>query len=95
MGYRTGIQTNVGGIETSEWKALMKRLICQTGEEIIFDRLLRWVSQNSPWLHTKEKYELEALELHSMRAFENPEWVGYTEFQEFCNSAQADRDAPD
>lgn len=95
MGYRNGIQTNVGDIEVSEWKALMEKLIHRVGEEMIFDGLLRWVSQNSPWLHTKQEYELAALELHSMRIFENPKWVGYTEFQEHCNSAQADRDAPD
>ena len=81
MGYRTGIQTNASDIDISEWKMLMENLIRRSGEEILYKLLLEWVSNNMPWLHTKQERDLEALVLHAMRIFENPEWVGYEVFR--------------
>lgn len=46
MGYRTGIQTNAGDIDISEWKMLMENLIRRSGEEILYKLLLEWVSNN-------------------------------------------------
>lgn len=79
-GYRTGIQTDVGDIEVSEWKMLMKDLIRRSDEEILYELLFQWVSQTMLWLHTKQEQELEALELHAMRIFDNPLWVDYIPF---------------
>lgn len=55
-GYRTGIQTDVGDIEVSEWKMLMKDLIRRSDEEFLYKLLFQWVSQTTPWLHTKQEY---------------------------------------
>lgn len=60
---------------------LMENLIRRSGEEILYKLLLEWVSNNMPWLHTKQERDLEALVLHAMRIFENPEWVGYEVFR--------------
>ena len=81
MGFRTGIQTNAGDIDVLEWKMLMEDLIRRSGEEIFHKLLLQWIFENTPWLHTKQERELEALVLHAMRIFENPEWVGYEVFR--------------
>lgn len=94
-GYRTGIQTNVGDIEVSEWKTLMKDLIQRSGEEALYKLLFQWVSQTTPWLHTKQEFELEALELHAMRIFDNPEWADYEAFRDYCRSAQTGGDPDD
>lgn len=81
-GYRYGVITNVGDIEESQWVALMTDLIKRSGEEDIQEQLRRWAKDNCPWLHTKAEIEMYALELHSRRIFENPEWVEYKHFNE-------------
>lgn len=91
-GYRTGIQTNVGDIEVSEWKMLMKDLIRRSDEEFLYKLLFQWVSQNIPWLHTKQEYELYSLKLHAMRIFENPDWADYEAFKDYCCSSQTGGD---
>ena len=39
MGYRVGMQCNLGDIEVSEWLAMVKELIVQTGEQELFEQL--------------------------------------------------------
>ena len=67
--YRLGAQTEIGDIRNS-------------GEEALYQALLAWVEADTPWLHTKRERELYALELHSARIFELPEWVAKQEFEE-------------
>ena len=80
--YRFGAQTEIGDIEISVWEAAMHRLIRNSGEEALYQALLAWVEADTPWLHTKKERELYALELHSARIFELPEWVAKQEFEE-------------
>lgn len=80
--YRFGAQTEIGDIEISVWEAAMHRLIRSSGEEALYQALLAWVEADTPWLHTKKERELYALELHSARIFELPEWVAKQEFEE-------------
>ena len=80
--YRFGAQTEIGDIEISVWEAAMHRLIRNSGEEALYQALLVWVEADTPWLHTKRERELYALELHSARIFELPEWVAKQEFEE-------------
>ena len=54
----------------------------QTKKEALYQALLAWVEADTPWLHTKRERELYALELHSARIFELPEWVAKQEFEE-------------
>ena len=41
-----------------------------------------WVIKSNQWLTNKPEVEIEALELHACRIFDNPLWVGYVEFNE-------------
>lgn len=79
-GYRFGVMTRVGDLEVSEWQQLVMQLIQRAGEMPLYDRLLSWVTDNVPWLHTKKERELEALQLHTIRIFEDPDWPGYKAF---------------
>ena len=39
MGYRVGMQCNLGDIEVSQWIAMVKELIVQTGEQELYEQL--------------------------------------------------------
>ena len=94
-GYRNGVMTPVGDLEISEWSALMHRLIDRAEEREIYDALLQWATENCPWLHNKSEWEQEALQLHSMRIFENPEWTAYASFNRQCHSLIKDGEKKD
>lgn len=79
-GYRHGVMTDVGDIEESEWIELMMDLIKRSGEEGIQEQLRHWAKEHCAWLHSKKEVELYALELHSSRIFDNPQWVDYELF---------------
>lgn len=78
--YRFGIQTEIGDFEVHEWMELVRNLIKRAGEETIQQRLMVLVEQETPWLQRDFERQLEALELHARRIFENPEWVAYEKF---------------
>lgn len=80
--YRNGIQTEIGDFEAHDWMRLVRSLICRSGEEDLQQQLLNWVYKNMPWLHSDFERQLQALELHASRIFENPQWVGYEKFRE-------------
>lgn len=79
-GYRTGVMTDIGDIEISVWRDAALRLIQNSGEMPIYNALVTWVSQHTPWLRTKQEFEIEALELHIRRIFEAPDWAGHNSF---------------
>lgn len=78
--YRLGVQTEIGDFEVHEWMNLMRDLIHRSGEDQLQQRLLAFVEQEMPWLHKDFERQLEALELHARRIFENPKWVAYQNF---------------
>lgn len=79
-GYRHGVMTDVGDIEESARAQLMMDLIKRSGEEGIQMQLRLWAKENCAWLHSKKEIEMYALELHSSRIFDNPQWVDYDLF---------------
>lgn len=79
-GYRSGVMTNIGDIEESEWAELMMDLIERSGEQELQDLLRRWAKDHCAWLHSKREIEMYALRLHSSRIFENPNWVALEQF---------------
>ena len=85
-GYRVGAMTPVGDLEISEWCSLMHELIERTGEQELYAALVQWITDHFPALHSKDEREKEALELHSMRIFENPKWVDYEAFNQKYHS---------
>lgn len=77
---RVGMQTNLGDIEISLWKDLVKRTIEILGEKQMFNHLVVWASLHCKWLHTKQEIEEYALELHAAKIFDNPLWVCFIPF---------------
>ena len=46
MGYRMGVQTELGDLEESEWQQLMRALIKKAGEQELHLQLLQWVTNH-------------------------------------------------
>ena len=58
FGYRTGVQTNLGDIEISEWLNVVKQLIEFRGETERYNEFLLNVKNGFPWLK-KEQEQIE------------------------------------
>ena len=80
MGYRVGMQCNLGDIEISEWKAMVRTLIEQTGEQALFEHLLTYLKEQNYAKVSKTELEQEALELHAARIFDDQLWVNFIPF---------------
>ena len=52
----------------------------KANEQALYAQLLKWVKECCPFQHTKEEIETYALELHTSRIFDNPQWAAYEEF---------------
>ncbi len=78
--YRYGVMTNLGDLEISEWKSLMKALIEYHGEQELQEQIRQWSQERYPRAHRNDGIEQEALELHAARIFDNPVWVDYIPF---------------
>lgn len=79
---RLGVQTDYGDIEVTLWCILVHTLIEQHNERKLFNHLKVWVIKSNQWLTNKAEVEIEALELHARRIFDDPCWHGYVEFNE-------------
>lgn len=77
--YRYGVMTELGDIELKVWIQLMEQLIEKSGEQWILDALIQWEKEHYMKASTAKLRE-SALELHSARIFDNPEWVCYLPF---------------
>lgn len=93
-GYRQGVMTRIGDLELSVWQMLIKDLIKRSGEEKLLMSLMEWASDSCPWLRGMSEIYLYALELHSSRIFDNPNWIAYREFnQKYRKEYAVDQDA--
>lgn len=81
-GYRHGIRCALGDIELTDWQKMMKELIRRSREEELHRQLTLWVKEHSYTQRDKAEFEQEVLELHSLRIFDNPEWVGFIPFNQ-------------
>ena len=83
VGCRIGFQTKIGDIQKDVWVKLAEQLIQQAGEENILERLIEYV-KNLAWMKNESAAIIKenALEMHAMRLFEDPAWVGYIPFNE-------------
>ncbi len=82
MGYRTGMQCNMGDIEISEWRAMVRELIVRKGEQDLFEQLYAYMKEHNYAMMTKSQLDQEALELHAARIFDDPLWVDFIPFNE-------------
>lgn len=79
--FHIAVVTPCGNIEQSKWVERISKLIHDSGEDKIQTALRVFCTDNCIWLHTKAEIDLYALELHSIRIFENEKWVHYHEFR--------------
>lgn len=86
--YRTGIQTDVGDIELSVWCYLVEQVIQRDNETWLLNALMEWLTEHNFAKDSKKELWIQALELHSMRIFERPEWVDFIDFTDrFCKNS--------
>ena len=78
--YRTGVQTELGDIEISQWQALMRNIIRRNGELELLEHVTEWEMETTPWVHTKKEAEQRALEAFAERWFDNPASRNYEAF---------------
>lgn len=78
--YRHGVMTKLGDIEITVWIQLMEQLIERSGEQWLQDALLQWGKEHNYTKSPAAKLRETALELHSDRIFDDPEWVCYIPF---------------
>ena len=74
------VKTRAGEIERQQWQGMVRKLICDAGEEDLFLHLLEWTKEKTHWLRTERDQQNYALELHASRIFDNEDWVGFVPF---------------
>ena len=81
MGYRSGVQTDIGDIEVHEWRRLVTELIKRKGEQELFNQLLEWEKEHclAPLYGDINQ---EALVLHARRIFDDEAWYDFIPFNE-------------
>lgn len=80
VSYRSGVMTKLGDIEIAVWIQLMEQLIEKSGEQWLLDALIQWEKEHNYTKASASKLRESALELHSARIFDNPDWVCYIPF---------------
>ena len=80
--YRSGVQTELGDIELSQWQALMRDIIRRSGELELLEQLTEWELETTPWVHTRKEAEQRALEAFANRWFDNPSHRDFTAFNQ-------------
>ena len=81
-GYRHGVQTPIGDIEENLWYELMRELVAQNGDTILFEQLLEWYTDIPIAGQSKREKEQYVLRCFSHRLFDNKEWVDYVPFNQ-------------
>ena len=78
--YRHGVQTPIGDVEAKLWCRVMEMLIERAGEQELQTHLREWYKdQQDPMIPYKNS---RALQVHSMRIFDDEEWVDYIPFNQ-------------
>lgn len=80
VSYRHGVMTELGDIEESIWYQLMEQLIEKSGEQWLLDALVQWEKEHNYTRATPATIQKKALQLHSARIFDNPQWVCFLPF---------------
>lgn len=79
-GYRHGVQTPIGDIEENLWYELMRELIIQNGDTVLFEQLLEWHMAIPIAGQSKKEKEQYTLRCFSHRIFDDEKWVDYIPF---------------
>ncbi len=78
--YRNGVITNIGDIEEHIWYQLVEQIAQRDNEVWLVDALAVWEGEHNYLRRSPAQIREEALELYSMRIFDQPEWVVYIPF---------------
>lgn len=78
--YRYGVMTKLGDIEVSVWYQLMEQLIERENEQWLLDALIQWKREHGYQKRSASELRKEALQSHSHRLFDRPEWVDFVAF---------------
>lgn len=79
-GYRTGKMCDLGDLEESEWRQLVKDLIHRRGEQELYRQLHRFMAEQNYTKASASQLEMECLELHAARIFDNRRWIYFIPF---------------
>ena len=80
LGYRRGVQCDIGDVEQSEWTQMVRDVINREGEQKLFQQLLQHLKDHNYAKETKAELEFHALQLHASRIFDNEAWVDFLDF---------------
>lgn len=75
-----GAKTKLGEIEERNWCRLAEAAIEHARETDLLKQLIQWCSEHNFTGASAAKIRREALQLHTSRIFDNPQWVGYLPF---------------
>ncbi len=75
-----GVKTALGEIEEKDWCKLAESLIEFAGETDLLKYLLQWYDEHKYPQSSAAEVRKEALQLHTARIFDNPQWVGFVPF---------------
>lgn len=78
--YRNGVMTALGDIEVGIWYKLMEQLIEREHEQWLLEALIQWEHEHNYTKDTASELRKSALQAHSSRIFDCPEWVGFVMF---------------
>lgn len=81
-GYRHGVETPIGDIEENLWCEIMKDLIEQNGDTVLFEQLYSWYRNHPIAGNTKKERELYVLQCFSNKIYDNTGWVDYLAFNQ-------------
>lgn len=80
--YRHGVMCALGDIELSKWQDMMKELIRRSGEDALHRQLAEWEKEHDYVHRDKADFEQHVLKLHSVRIFDDPQWVDFVPFNQ-------------
>ena len=75
-----GAKTKLGEFEERNWCQLAEAVIEHAGETDLLKQLIQWCSEHNYTGASAAEIRREALQLHTRRIFDNPQWVGYLPF---------------
>lgn len=79
-GYRNGVQCNLGDIEQSEWRQMVRVAIQDAGEQELYKQLLEHLKDHNYAKESSKELEFKALQLHAARIFDNEVWADFLKF---------------
>lgn len=79
-GYRKGVMTELGDLDLKEWRRLAMELVQTSQEQQLYQNMLEWRQEHNNCRRSNPELEIDALELHMSRIFDDPLWVDYIPF---------------